>query len=70
MEGIHCWGLFTRMADGKGYAASLRSKHLDVRSIAADYNGGGHVCAAGIKNLTRGQVEEIIDRLAQLSKTS
>lgn len=70
VEGIHCWGLFTRMADGKGYAASLRSKHLDVRSIAADYNGGGHVCAAGIKNLTREQVEEIIDRLAQLSKTS
>ncbi len=68
VDGIHCWGLFTRMDDGIHYAASLRSKRLDVRSIAEQFNGGGHICAAGIKNLSIEQVHQIIEALAELSK--
>ncbi|MDY3034708.1 MAG: bifunctional oligoribonuclease/PAP phosphatase NrnA [Absicoccus sp.] len=64
---ISCWGLFTRMEDGIHYAASLRSKRKDVRQIAMAYHGGGHICAAGIKNLEREQVDAIIDQLKKLS---
>lgn len=69
VEEIHCWALFTRMDDGIHYAASLRSKRLDVRTIAEQFHGGGHICAAGIKNLTIDQVEEIIQAIADLSKS-
>ncbi len=65
---IKNWALFTRMEDGIHYSASLRARDLDVRSIAQQFNGGGHRCAAGIKNLTIDQVHEIIDLCAQLSE--
>ena len=68
VDGIQCWGLFTQMDDGIHYAASLRAKRLDVRTIAEQFNGGGHICAAGIKNLTIEQVNEIVCLLAELSK--
>lgn len=57
------WALFTRMDDGIHYSASLRSRHYSVRDIAAEYGGGGHEKASGIKNLTQVQVFEIINRL-------
>lgn len=65
---IDCWGLFTRMEDGVHYAASLRSKRKDVRHIATAFGGGGHVCAAGIKNLSYEQVEAIIEQLKTVSE--
>ena len=67
---ITVWALFTRMEDGIHYSASLRSRTLDIRSIAQMYNGGGHKCASGIKNLTREQVDEIIDLLSKKSLES
>ena len=65
--GIEVWALFTRMEDEVHYQASLRSREADVRSIAAKYNGGGHVCAAGIKNLSAADVAAIIQQLHELS---
>ena len=61
---ITIWALFTRMEDGIHYSASLRSRTLNVRDIASQFGGGGHMCACGIKNLTIEQVHEIIDLLA------
>lgn len=67
VEEAQIWALFTRMDDGIHYAASLRSRHLTIRTIAAEYGGGGHDKAAGIKNLTAVQVKEIIDKLRELT---
>lgn len=64
---ISVWALFTKMEDREHYSASLRAKTKDVRSIAEKFNGGGHVCAAGIKNLTIEQVNEIIQLLEERS---
>ncbi|MDO4466606.1 MAG: bifunctional oligoribonuclease/PAP phosphatase NrnA [Bacillota bacterium] len=64
---IQVWALFTKMEDREHYSASLRAKTKDVRSIAEKFGGGGHVCAAGIKNLTREQVDEIIELLEKRS---
>lgn len=67
VSSITIWALFTRMEDGIHYSASLRSKTIDIRDIAQAYNGGGHACACGIKNLTKEQVCQIIALLAKRS---
>lgn len=64
---ISVWALFTKMEDGEHYSASLRAKTKDVRSIAEKFNGGGHKCAAGIKDLNIEQVHEIIQLLKERS---
>ena len=64
---IEVWALFTMMEDGIHYSASLRSRTIPIRDIAAEYGGGGHDCASGIKNLTSQQVAEIAEKLAERS---
>lgn len=67
---IEIWALFTMMEDGMHYSASLRSRKIMIRDIAAEYGGGGHDLASGIKNLTAGQVGEIIRKLTARSLES
>lgn len=64
---ITIWALFTMMEDGIHYSASLRSRSIPVRDVAAAFGGGGHLFASGIKNLTIEQVEEIVDQLSNRS---
>lgn len=66
---ITIWALFTRCQDGS-FAASLRSRQLEVRDIAEQFGGGGHVCAAGIKGLGNDQVADLIHLLAIRSRES
>lgn len=50
------------------YDASLRSKRgYIVNTIARKYNGGGHDCAAGIKNMNHDQVQELLAYLHEES---
>ena len=63
---VKIWALFTRCVDGS-FAASLRSRQLEVRDIAETFGGGGHICAAGIKGLDNGQLTELIAALAKRS---
>ena len=63
---IEVWALFTENPDGN-FNASLRARTKCIREIAAQYNGGGHACASGIKGLNIKQVHEIIDLLAKRS---
>ncbi len=65
IEDIEMWALFTRMSDRIHYRASLRSKTIEIRDVACQFGGGGHMCASGIKNLTLEQVNEIIDVLSK-----
>ena len=67
VDSIELWALFTRMDDGIHYSASLRSKKVSVREIATAFGGGGHVCACGIKNLTRDQLDQIIEECMKQS---
>lgn len=67
LAGIDCvemWALFTRMEDRIHYSASLRSRNIPIRDVAMEFGGGGHECASGIKNLTRNQVDQIIEILS------
>lgn len=67
IEGIELWALFTEQPDGL-YAASLRSKKRSIVELAAQFGGGGHQCACGIKNLPMKKVQELIEACALLSK--
>lgn len=70
LGGIHditVWALFTMMEDGIHYSASLRSRSIPVRDVAAAFGGGGHLYASGIKNLTIDQVESIVEQLSDRS---
>ncbi|MGN1276156.1 MAG: bifunctional oligoribonuclease/PAP phosphatase NrnA [Floccifex sp.] len=64
IEDIQIWALFTKMKDSDLYSCSLRSKSLNIRDIAQSFHGGGHICACGIKNVTKEQVDEIISQLS------
>ena len=63
------WALFTETADGGMYDGSLRSKYAAVNEIASRYNGGGHRNAAGVKNLTPQQLNEIITELRNAARS-
>lgn len=63
---IEVWAIFTENENGT-FNASLRARTKSIREIAAQYNGGGHACASGIKGLSIEQVHEIIDLLSQRS---
>lgn len=43
------------------YKASLRSKRVNVNSVASEFGGGGHVLASGC--MLFGEYEEVIERL-------
>jgi len=59
------WAIFTQHEDPDDdrYDGSLRSKHIAVNEIARQYGGGGHRNAAGVKNLSRAEIDEIIEKM-------
>lgn len=62
------WCIFTEKFDQDGnvlYDGSLRAKSMRVNDIAYLYHGGGHYCAAGVKNLNRQDVENILSLLCK-----
>lgn len=62
------WCIFTQKFDEDGnvlYDGSLRAKSLQVNDIASLYHGGGHCCAAGVKNLNPEDVEDILSLLCK-----
>lgn len=62
------WAMFTAK-DNDGmivYDGSLRSKTAPVNTVAQFYGGGGHSCAAGVKNLTEEKLKQILPDLLSL----
>lgn len=63
---FEAWAVFTQKqgTDELLFDGSLRSKTIRLNDIAEKYNGGGHVNASGVKNLTPENVDEIISAIA------
>ncbi len=59
------WCIFTQRDDTDIYDGSLRSKHIAVNVIAANHNGGGHKNAAGVKNLTPEEINQILSEIKE-----
>lgn len=60
------WAVFNQRSDEKGnliYDGSLRSKTNPINDIAEKFGGGGHKCAAGVKNLTENDFQKILSLL-------
>ena len=66
-ESLCCWNNYIACIQMFKYIHS-NAKQKNIRDIASSFNGGGHECACGIKNLTIEQVYEIIEQIAQRSK--
>ncbi|AMC93300.1 hypothetical protein AOC36_04720 [Erysipelothrix larvae] len=56
------WAIFVEEADGL-YLGSLRSQSVTINTIAQQYNGGGHRLASGLRQLTRQDVDEVLEKL-------
>ena len=60
------YAVFTTKKDASGktlYDGSLRSKKNRINDIAEKFGGGGHACAAGVKNLTQENMTNILNLL-------
>lgn len=65
IKGISMWVLFLEQEDGT-YSASLRSKNIDINQVARKFNGGGHLFASGVKNLSQETMQDLLYELNKL----
>ena len=69
LKDIDIWGIFVYNSKTNSYDGSVRSrKGYAINTLANKYNGGGHKSASGVKNLSIGQVHELIDELKNIKK--
>ena len=66
---FNVWAVFTeKTVDGEIlYDGSLRAKETTINDIAERFHGGGHACAAGVKNLNHENLALILDLLKERS---
>ncbi len=67
VKDFEIWAIFAEETN-QIYKGSLRSKNIIVRTIAEQYNGGGHDFACGVKNLSLEDVKTCLDKLNDLLK--
>lgn len=59
------WALFTQKADGTLYNGSLRANQILINDIASNYRGGGHRYACGVKDLTKDDIQKLLNELEE-----
>ena len=67
IDGVEVVGLFKERFDGKVKLSLRASGDVDVRAIAAEFGGGGHVKAAGATlagplERARAEIERAVER--------
>ena len=63
IEGVYAWGLFSFDKTTGNIRGSIRSRGPIVNTVAADFGGGGHIYASGVRMATFDDVDKIIDAL-------
>lgn len=66
IKGIHIWVQATYNPHSQHYNVSVRSKKYVINGIAANYGGGGHMYASGIKVSTIDRINLILNDLNEL----
>lgn len=66
---LEIWCVFTQKIENNQilYDGSLRSKTIVINELAQKFNGGGHKNACGVKDLTKEDLNIIINELTLLS---
>lgn len=63
---LQVWAIFTPSDEGQGtYTGSLRSKEIDLNSIANQYHGGGHKNACGVKRVSKEDIKELLHKIEE-----
>ncbi len=69
VKDFNVWAVFTeKTVDGEIlYDGSLRAKQTKINDIAERFHGGGHACAAGVKNLNHENLATVLELLESRS---
>lgn len=68
---IEAWAIFTEREEEKGiYDGSLRAKKIVINDIATTYRGGGHPQAAGVKHLTKDDIQSLLSSIKNKLKNA
>ena len=65
---IECWAVFTEKTGEDGsvlFDGSLRSAHVQLNDLAANYHGGGHRNACGVKNLSYEDLKQLLGQMSE-----
>ena len=62
------WAAITQDTINHNYRVSMRSRNLDVRQVAQQFNGGGHKQAAGARVKDLEEVAKLLDMLKELTE--
>lgn len=65
---IIAWGVFSEDQNNKNIRGSIRSRGPVINEIAAEYGGGGHIYASGVRLSNVEQVEKMVLDLDQVCK--
>jgi phosphoesterase RecJ-like protein len=73
IRGMLIWMVFVEAADG-AIRVSMRSRSVEIRSIASHYRGGGHLYACGAKVISEKEMKKLINetdyRLEEYKKSN
>ena len=62
------WVTFTYDKEIKAYRTSIRSRGPIINEVAANFGGGGHIYASGVRIKEEENMEELIEKLSKAAK--
>lgn len=65
---MYSWALFAYDKSNDNIRGSIRSRGPIINDVASNYNGGGHIYAAGVKLISFDQVDNIVKDLDEVCK--
>jgi len=68
IEGMYAWALFAYDKGNNNVRGSIRSRGPIINEVAANYNGGGHIYASGVRLKDFDVAENIINDLNEVCK--
>ena len=69
IKGSLCWLAFIESGDEEGsIRVRLRSRYMTINTLAEQYRGGGHACAAGATVFNRREVNALVRKADAMVK--
>ena len=63
IEGVYAWALFSFDKTAGNIRGSIRSRGPVVNTVAANFGGGGHIYASGVRLSNFDDVDKLVDAL-------